>query len=233
MDLAALLTKDRLAHRIIMRTRVRMLQRPRNQQELDDFYRIVRELSDYGGKVGRPIEAKVEREKHRLLQASAHKDERRIYWEHWNFFIPYLNVHRAYLCFGGRYFENGEPSIHARDPMGWLDYLPDLISFGALLRSKVAPPGASAAQQAEAKLWHLSDYLCLGTSVDAPTHFHNALAPPSDEEIQQYGLRELIPREIDTSEWLDGMGDAEQGGVEDFQRMFKLKEWEDPYQRPR
>ncbi|KAL9041347.1 MAG: hypothetical protein Q9180_001336 [Flavoplaca navasiana] len=232
MDLATLLTKDALAHQIVTRTRVRILQRPRNQQELNDFYRIVRELSDYGGKVGRWIEAKVEREKYRLLQASNHEDERRIFWEHWDFFIPYLHIHRAYLSFGGFYFENGEPSINADPEIGWVEYLPALISFGTLLRSKVAPPGASAAHQAEAKLWHLSDCFCLGTSMDAHTYFHNALAPPSDEEIQQYGLRDLIPREVDTSEWLDGMGDAEQGGVEDFQRMFKLKEWEDPYQRP-
>ncbi|KAI4264362.1 MAG: hypothetical protein L6R42_000528 [Xanthoria sp. 1 TBL-2021] len=230
IDLTTLAATDTLACQIVMRARATILTRPRNNEELASFYRIPRELNDYAGRITSRIQVKVREEKDRLLRQANHTDERRLFWENWDFFMVYLNVHRAYLAFTGVYHEMAEPA-YAPTTLGWEGYLPELISFGRLLHSKVAPPGSSDAAKAKADLWHIDDYACLGTSMNAPTYFLLTLAPPSGDEIKQLGLEDLVADAGDGSDWLNGMGDAETGGVWWFAREFQLEQGENPYLR--
>ncbi|KAL8648562.1 MAG: hypothetical protein Q9210_004915 [Variospora velana] len=216
-----------------MRARSRIFSRPRNQKELDDFYGIVRELSIYGDQVESRIEVEVEKERDRLLTIANHKDGRRLFRDNWDHFMKYLGIHRAYLAFGGSCYEMGEPPFDDNNPTtGWADYVPLLISFGTLIHTKAAPPGAEAAVEADARLWHIVGSGCLGTSIDAATYFHYTLAPSSEKEIQEFNLSDVVPLESDISEWATGLGDAEESGIEIFRHMFQLRPWEDPYERP-
>lgn len=134
----------------------------------------------------------------------------------------YSDFHRADLALGGRYYERVNQSLYtATHPMRWAEYVPLLLSFEKLVRTKVASRVASAVVElgrqsmAHCELWLSRDH---NRCADL---FLKELAPIESGKSNTLIQRMSYPS-IDLSQWTNGLAVAEQCVMEISQPMFPV-----------
>ncbi|KAL9029059.1 MAG: hypothetical protein Q9196_002656 [Gyalolechia fulgens] len=217
-----------IAHQVRWNRR-HLFTRPGDNTEVNNFRLVKGLLDNYTYAMEARLRQRIVRERDRLLVVARHHDRTQVFRKYWAYFMIFAEPLRATMIYAEAGYDWDTDEYNYEDPdvttMQWEDNLRDVLSFGQLLWSKVAPLGADFWQQAAASLWHAPDsderQVLLGT-----------IAPPVPSEITDYNLGAIVADLYPATHYQEYQyGEPGSCGVSFFQETFNLG-YTDPFTQP-